>query len=146
MKPVYATITAFTILVSIVGGFIWFLIYQTTKDDKYYPCSVAAYTLIVPDSMKTKQQEWITSTVKAASFHLSAGDYEHVDRTINEVTEQSYKLFSVQVNGLIHIKVEYEPSELIPYEDLNPIEKHTFDSLKLTSGIKYSNHVNRCKE
>ena len=51
---------------------------------------------LVPDSLKEKQRTWVTETIRAASQHMTGGDYEDVDETIEEVTYQSENLFSVK--------------------------------------------------
>jgi hypothetical protein len=48
----------------------------------------------VPDSLKQRQEQWITNTVKAASERMSTSDYEHPEDLVEEVTDQSFALFS----------------------------------------------------
>jgi hypothetical protein len=75
----------------------------TSKDENGRPLypkyEVGSYRL-VPDSLRHKQREWITKTVAAASNHMTGGDYEDPEDLVDEVTEESYTVFSVDVATL----------------------------------------------
>ena len=77
----------------------------------------------VPDSLKVKRQEWITKTVSAASLHMTGGDYEDPEDLIEEVTEQSVSLFSVEEEGIRTI--EYDILGLYAGDDFKPAKYFT---------------------
>jgi hypothetical protein len=65
----------------------------------YPKYEVGTYTF-VPDSLRDKQREWITKTVAAASNHMTGGDYEDPEDLIDEVMEESFTVFNVDVATL----------------------------------------------
>lgn len=84
----------------------------------------------VPDSLKEKQRQWVTETIKAASQHMTGGDYEDVDDTIDQARITSEDLFEVQVVGLLKDfnNVNYQNRMILP-KDMNPYERKVLDSL-----------------
>lgn len=96
--------------------------------------SPVAYSLIsleyVPDSLKAKHREFITETIRAASQHMTGGDYEDVDQTIIQAKRTADQVFAVSVMGL-EKRVNnnsWDNIKLRP-EQFTPHEKHLFDSL-----------------
>ena len=85
----------------------------------------------IPDSLKQKQQLWITETVRAASQHLSAGDYEDVHKTIYAAGNESEDLFGIKVIGLRKIYGQdgfYDSVEIVP-DNMTKYEKQIFNKL-----------------
>ena len=54
----------------------------------------------IPDSLKPQYRTWITETVRAASQHMTGGDYEDADETIQQAEITAKRLFGVDVVGL----------------------------------------------
>lgn len=72
----------------------------------------------VPDSLKADHREWVKETVRAANQNLTAGDYEDIDDTIEEVMRTSESLFSVET---ITLRKKLGEGDF-EYTDLNPKE------------------------
>lgn len=77
----------------------------------------------VPDSLKEKHRDWIKETIRASNQHLTAGDYEDIDETIQQVERTASSLFEVSVMGLkkevdseVYNDITLMPNELTPYE------------------------------
>lgn len=88
-----------------------------------YPIYSLARISCVPDSLKEKHREWIKETIRASNQHLSAGDYEDIDETIEQVESTASSLFEVSVMGLrkqvdsdAYSAINLTPNELTPYE------------------------------
>jgi len=93
-------------------------------------CKSPTYDIVevdlVPNSLKEKQRIWVTETIRAASQHMTGGDYEDVDETIEEVGEQSENLFSIKclvlrktfyvTNGNYYMNIDILPDEMSPEE------------------------------
>ena len=82
----------------------------------------------VPDSLKAEHREYITETIKAASFHMSAGDYEDIDITIRQAKWTADELFEVKGFGLIKRNGQFNYVH-IPVCKMSKSEKKIFDSL-----------------
>lgn len=93
------------------------------------------YSLItirfVPDSLKDKQRLWVVEAIKSASQHMTGGDYEDVDETIDQARITSEDLFEVEELGLIKkiADVNYQDVQIL-YKNMTPYEKKVMDSLK----------------
>lgn len=101
------------------------------KQDKYPKYSLTSINFI-PDSLKEKHRTFITETVRAASQHMSAGDYEDIDETIIQAERTADNVFESEVIGLrkqindnVWDDLQLKPNELTPYE------KEILDSLKV---------------
>lgn len=91
------------------------------------PTKYPIYTLetieYVPDSLKQEHRTWITETVRAASQHMTGGDYEDIDETIRQAKWTADDLFEVSVIGLrkkidrnLRNDLHLKPSELNAHE------------------------------
>lgn len=101
----------------------------TSCVDKNYNAPIyelRAYS-VVPDSLREKQREFIINTVRASSEHMTGGDYEDVDETIEQAEATSVNLFSENKFGLI-IDFKGKISYVHPSE-LTPNQKQIVDSL-----------------
>ena len=88
----------------------------------------------VPDSLKVAHREWITKTISAASYHMSAGKYKHVKATIVQAERTGNRLFEVYEEGL---RICGKGSDFcriidIPFSKLDSTQKQIFYSLKQT--------------
>lgn len=100
------------------------------SEDIKYPIYSIEKIKYVPDSLKAEHRAWITETIRAASQHMTGGDYEDVDETIIEAKRTADRLFQVNVIGLrkeINEK-SWDDLHLKPIE-LNHKEKLILDSL-----------------
>ena len=100
-----------------------------SSDDEYprYTLETIKY---VPDSLKIKHRTWVTETIRAASQHMTGGDYEDVDVTIRQAKWTADELFQV---GIVGLRKEIDDNywndlHLLPI-DLNIKEQHVLDSL-----------------
>lgn len=85
----------------------------------------------VPDSLKDDQRKFVIETVRAASQHMTGGDYEDVDDTIEQAQETSEELFEVTVPTLYKVINDHGEKtyvHILP-EQLNEREKRILDSL-----------------
>jgi hypothetical protein len=110
------TITLFTIC-----SLFLFTSCETKKET--YPKYSLTKVEYVPDSLKVEYRTWITETIRAASEHMSGGDYENINQTIVQAKWTADELFEVSVIGLRkqinddHLHDLYlSPSELSKYE------------------------------
>jgi len=109
----------------LIGVVIFSLISCEGKKFPNYELTKISY---IPDSLKCKHEKFITETVRAASQHMSAGDYEDVDQTIIQATWTADELFEKEVIGLRKEVNEWDYLELKPNE-LNGKEIKILDSL-----------------
>ncbi len=87
----------------------------------------------IPDSLKIEHREWIKETIRAASQHMTGGDYEDVDVTIRQTKATADELFQVSVVGLNkQINDRYWDDVEIKPIDMNDTETTIF--LRLLSG------------
>lgn len=90
------------------------------------------YDAVVPDTARATMASWITETVRAASSHMTAGDYEDPEDLIDEVADQAKKIFAINtaIKKLIYTyKGEGNDWNYVRYEDLTPAQKKVFDFL-----------------
>jgi len=86
---------------------------------------------IVPDSLKPAHREWIKETVRAASTHMTGGDYEDVDETILQAEQTAKRIFEIQIIGLRkEINDDYYSDIIILPSEFTEYEKHVLDSLR----------------
>ena len=84
----------------------------------------------IPDTLKVKHRTWITETIRAASQHMTGGDYEDVDVTIIQAKWTADDLFQVSVVGLRkEINYNYYDDLHLKPSDLNVYERKVLDSL-----------------
>lgn len=84
----------------------------------------------IPDSLKTKHREFVKETVRAASQHMTGGDYEDVDETIIQAKHTADDLFQVTEIGLIkHVNENYWDDIEIRIQDMDPYEKEIYNQL-----------------
>lgn len=95
-----------------------------------YPIYSKIQIKYIPDSLKGKHREWIKETIRASNQHLSAGDYEDINETIQQVEMTADNIFEIETFGLrkqfseaTFDYLDYKPNEL------NPYKKRILDSL-----------------
>lgn len=108
-----------------------FLFTSCDTDKETYPKYSLTKVEYVPDSLKVEYRTWITETVRAASEHMSGGDYENIDQTIVQGKWTADELFQAKTIGLRkEINDNYfDDLYLIP-SDLSKYELKVLDSLK----------------
>lgn len=85
----------------------------------------------IPDSLKTEHRKWITETVRAASEHMTGGDYEDIDQTIRQAKTTADEIYGEKVVGLRkQIDDSYFSDVLITPDKMTPEELKLFNSLK----------------
>ena len=106
---------------------ILFTLYSCEKQSDYSLTTI----YYVPDSLKIEQRKWVIETVRAASQHMTGGDYEDVDNTIKTTVAMSNELFQVSEIGLKKINQNdmYSPI-YIKSSEFSKKEKLIFDSLQ----------------
>jgi len=102
------------------------------KDAIEYSISTAYY---IPDSLQSKSRQFVIDLVSAASFHMTGGDYEDIDDTIDEAKRTANEMFSVRVkvlmrrddyNSTIIFKENFTPQEQIIYDKLLSDNKNVY--------------------
>ncbi len=95
-----------------------------------YPRYTLTRVSYVPDSLKSQQREWVKEAIRASNQHLTAGDYEDIDETIEQVERTSNNLFETSTFGLRKEINEEAFNDVIlyPYE-LTSYEKRVLESL-----------------
>lgn len=94
-----------------------------------YPKHVLGVRSNVPDSLKDKQANFVIETTKAASFHMTGGDYEDPEDVIEKANEIFERIYSVEVDGMFTYpghgahptftqESDLTPSQLIIYKEL----------------------------
>lgn len=102
---------------------------SSCKKEKYPKYSLTTIEFI-PDSLKDEHRKFITETVRAASQHMTGGDYEDVDETISQAERTSFNTFSVTTIGLkkqINDNL-WDDLKLLPIQ-FTSYEKQLFDSM-----------------
>ena len=106
------------------------VVFLSSCNSEKYPKYSLATIDYVPDSLKAEHRKFITETVRAASQHMTGGDYEDVDETIQQAHTTANNIFSVKVIGLKKELYENEWDALrIKPQDFTAEEKRIFDSL-----------------
>lgn len=102
-----------------------------TYPNERYPRYSLETIEYVPDSLKVEHRLWITETIRAASQHMTGGDYEDVDVTIRQAKWTADKLFELSVVGLRkEINDNYYDDLHLKPKDLKPFELTMLDSLR----------------
>ena len=70
--------------------------------------------LVIPDSSKPAARQWIQETLRAGSYHLSAGKYEDQEDVIEQLEETATNLFGKEVEGLYINYTFYPKDSLTP--------------------------------
>jgi len=107
------------------------LVFVGCADTIEYPRYSLETIEYIPDSLKVEHRTWITETIRAASQHMTGGDYEDVDVTIRQAKWTADDLFEVSIVGL---KKEindnhYNDLHLMP-SDMTDEETQTLKRLK----------------
>lgn len=85
---------------------------------------------ILPDSLRDKKAQYIKDVVSAASFHMSAGDYEDPEDLVYAAGNSFDNIYKKQVEGLrIRIK-DISYSQFVPIFALDSAQKVIFNELK----------------
>ena len=105
-------------------------VFTSCDENIKYPVYSLEIIKHVPDTLKTQQRIWVIEIIRAASQHMTGGDYEDVDETIEQAKLTSDKLFQVSVIGLRkEIDDNYWNDLLLKPNELNDYEKKLLDSL-----------------
>ena len=93
-----------------------------------YPKYSIYESYVLNDSLKSKKLDFITRTMSATNFHLSAGEYnnpEDVVRELNKVFNQTYeekitglKIHFSNTNSIRIPKDKLDPNQLVIYNRL----------------------------
>lgn len=103
---------------------------SSCSEDIKYPIYSLETIEYVPDSLKMEHRLWITETIRAASQHMTGGDYEDVDETIIQAKRTADELFQVNCIGLRkEINENYWDDLHLKPSELNNKEKDILDSL-----------------
>lgn len=112
------------VLAAILVSLMWSCNYE--KYPKYSLTTIH----YVPDSLKSEHRKFITETVRAASQHMTGGDYEGVDETIKQAEITADNVFSVSIIGLKkQVDDNYWNNLYLKPDQFTPYEKMVFDSL-----------------
>lgn len=97
-------------------------------------CDYPKYELysrdIVPDSLKDKQAEFVVDVVKAASYHMTGGDYEDPEDVIEQANETFVKIYAIETVGLWIVPCHGCYGLFVPKDKLSKDELKIYNSLK----------------
>lgn len=100
------------------------------KSESEYPRYSLETIEYIPDSLKSEHREWIKETIRAASQHMTGGDYENIDETIIQAHRSGNELFSSNVIGLRkEIDEAFYNDLILKPNELNSNEAKILDSL-----------------
>lgn len=106
------------------------LILSSCEDEKY-PIYRYGVNKEVPDSLKDDETTFITETVRASNFHLSAGDYEDPEDVIVECKSTFESINSVSVEGLDILTGDGHGYKFMSFNKLDIEQKKIFQKLKI---------------
>lgn len=107
------------------------IIFVSCGENVKYPRYSIEKIHIVPDSLKSAHREWIKETVRAASMHMTGGDYEDVDETILQAEQTANRIFEIQIIGLRkEINEDFYSDVIILPNEFTANDKHILDSLR----------------
>jgi len=119
MKPLYLTL-----LIIFTGTLL------SCDEEIAYPRYSLTKINYIPDSLKIQHRVWITETIRAASQHMTGGDYEDVDDTIREVKYTANDLFEVSIIGLkIEVDEHYFNDLELKPQELNQYQYKVYEDL-----------------
>ena len=108
------------------------ILLSSSCTDSEYPRYSLTTIEYIPDSLKKEHRDYITETIRAASEHMTGGDYEDVDVTIRQAKWTADELFQTSEVGL---RKEIDDNTYhnlhIRQRDFTVKEKQIFDSLQL---------------
>lgn len=115
---------------AVITVILLFVVVMSSCNSEKYPKYSLTTIHYIPDSLKDEHRKFITETVRAASQHMTGGDYEDADETIYQAELTAERVFSVSVIGLKkQINENYwNDLELLPSQ-FTDYEKMVFDSL-----------------
>lgn len=109
---------------------LFFAAFLSSCENEKYPKYRLTTIFYIPDSLKSEHRKFITETVRAASQHMTGGDYENVDETIKQVEKTADDVFCVKVIGLEKtIDENYWTALKLKPDELTDYEKRVLDSL-----------------
>jgi len=119
------------ILKLLLYGSIMVMMLNSCEEVPTYPRYTLDTITHIPDTLKVEHRTWITETVRAASQHMTGGDYEDVDQTIIQAERTANRLFGVEVIGLRKEINDnyYDDLQLVPSQ-LTPKELEILNNLK----------------
>ena len=98
-------------------------------EDEKYPRYDLGTTIVVPDSLQPKYREWVKETVRAASQHMTGGDYEDVDETIEQAEISGKRLFGKNQTCLLITPREYSVACEVKLSDMTVEQKFIYYKL-----------------
>lgn len=101
-----------------------------TKEEQYPRYSLAKISY-VPDSLKAEHREYITKTISASHYHLSAGKYKNADDLPYAIRNIANELFETDVIGLRkEFNDNYWNDIFLKPNEMTLIEIQMLDSLR----------------
>jgi hypothetical protein len=91
--------------------------------------------IMIPDSLSSKQAQFVIDVVKAATNNMSTHDYEDVDDTIEQARIEAFKIYSIEVVCLRR-KVSGKMTVAIYPHEMTEYEKSIFDKLRAGEKVK----------
>ena len=86
--------------------------------------------LIVPDSLKNKQANFVIEVVKSASYHMTGGDYEDPEDVIEQANETFIEIYSYRVECLVKIPCHGCYPQYTTIDKLSPEQLKIYQSIK----------------
>lgn len=82
------------------------------------------------DSLQTEYREWVKETVRAASEHMTGGDYEDADETILQSQQTALQIFgTTEICLLILIDGNQYNTYTVRQKDMTLDQKRIFNIL-----------------
>lgn len=88
-----------------------------------FPKYICSTQNVVPDSLKDKRAEFVIEATRAASYHMTGGDYEDPEDVLNGANNIFEKIYSVEVRGLYIIPCHACNGVFVPENELTPEQR-----------------------
>jgi len=96
--------------------------------EETYPKYSIEIQRVVPDSLVDQYREWIQETIRAASQHMSGGEYENVGHTIWQAKRTGLELFGEPRKCLIIATSGYQ-DYMVPQYQMTEEQREIFNDL-----------------
>lgn len=94
-----------------------------------YPKYSVSYEDSVPDSLKDEQKNFIIEATKAASFHMTGGDYEDPEDVIWGASKVFEHIYSVRVDGLYTVPCHGCYGYFTPEHELTEAQRKIYNDI-----------------
>lgn len=94
-----------------------------------YPQYYISSESSIPDSLKNDHAKFVIEATRAASFHMTGGDYEDPEDVMNAASLIFQSIYSVEKDGLKTVACHGCYSTFTPENELTPTQRKIYNSL-----------------